>query len=374
MPISSIRTFGDAARTRSMIAWMFALIESTDRPRRPSFAPVSSTKTSTGSRTSHSIRRSAPAEVSPLYPALSTRYGKPRESTRRAISAGYASSGSRPSPAVRLVPTNRSRLGTAGVESMAESLAGDADSVFSSLRHAPSTSSATVTFTKSCMLEARGLTKSYESGAQTLTVLRDVNFTIRDGEFVAIIGPSGSGKTTLLGLLAGLDVPSAGTVILDGANLAALGEDARARLRGEKVGFVFQSFQLIPTLTALENVQVPLELRGDRHAGDRARDLLARVGLAERTHHYPVQLSGGEQQRVAIARAFSNSPKVLFADEPTGNLDASTGGRIAQLRESLNREDGTTLVLVTHDQAIAGRARRVVRLHDGAVISDAEAA
>ena len=224
------------------------------------------------------------------------------------------------------------------------------------------------------MLEARGLTKSYESGAQTLTVLRDVNFTIRDGEFVAIIGPSGSGKTTLLGLLAGLDVPSAGTVILDGADLAALGEDARARLRGEKVGFVFQSFQLIPTLTALENVQVPLELRGERHAGGRARDLLARVGLAERTHHYPVQLSGGEQQRVAIARAFSNSPKVLFADEPTGNLDASTGGRIVELLESLNREDGTTLVLVTHDPAIAGRARRVVRLSDGAVISDAEAA
>ena len=224
------------------------------------------------------------------------------------------------------------------------------------------------------MLEARSLTKTYESGAQTLTVLRDVNFTIRDGEFVAIIGPSGSGKTTLLGLLAGLDVPSAGTVVLDGADLAALGEDARARLRGEKVGFVFQSFQLIPTLTALENVQVPLELRGERNTAERARDLLARVGLGERTHHYPVQLSGGEQQRVAIARAFSNSPKVLFADEPTGNLDAATGGRIVELLESLNREDGTTLVLVTHDQVIAGRARRVVRLRDGAVISDAEAA
>ncbi|MGQ0714293.1 MAG: ABC transporter ATP-binding protein [Gemmatimonadaceae bacterium] len=224
------------------------------------------------------------------------------------------------------------------------------------------------------MLEARNLTKTYESGAQSLTVLHDVNFTIRDGEFVAIIGPSGSGKTTLLGLLAGLDVPSAGTVMLDGADLAAMSEDARARLRGEKVGFVFQSFQLIPTLTALENVQVPLELRGDRSAAGRARELLARVGLAERTHHYPVQLSGGEQQRVAIARAFSNTPKVLFADEPTGNLDAATGGRIVELLESLNREDGTTLVLVTHDPAIANRARRVVRLRDGAVISDAEAA
>lgn len=224
------------------------------------------------------------------------------------------------------------------------------------------------------MLEARRLTKTYQSGAQTLTVLRDVNFLIRDGEFVAIIGPSGSGKTTLLGLLAGLDVPSDGTVILDNSDLRTMSEDARAQLRGEKVGFVFQSFQLIPTLTAQENVQVPLELRGERGAAVRARDLLTRVGLGERLHHYPVQLSGGEQQRVAIARAFSNEPKVLFADEPTGNLDAATGGRIVELLESLNRENGTTLVLVTHDPAIAARARRVVRLHDGAVISDAEAA
>src|SRR5687768_5920697 len=374
MPTTRIRTLGEAARTRSMIAWMFARRESTERPRRPSFAPVSSTNTSTGCRTSQSIRRRAPAEVSPLYPALSTRYGRPSESIRCAMSAGYASSGSRPSPAVRLVPTKSKRLGAEGIESIdVESSARDME-LFSPPPHAPRSSRAAVTFTKSCMLEARGLTKSYESGAQMLTVLRDVNFTIRDGEFVAIIGPSGSGKTTLLGLLAGLDVPSAGTVILDGADLAALGEDARARLRGEKVGFVFQSFQLIPTLTALENVQVPLELRGDRNASVRARDLLARVGLAERTHHYPVQLSGGEQQRVAIARAFSNLPKVLFADEPTGNLDASTGGRIVELLESLNREDGTTLILVTHDPAIAGRARRVVRLADGAVISDAEAA
>lgn len=224
------------------------------------------------------------------------------------------------------------------------------------------------------MLEARRLTKTYQSGAQTLTVLRDVNFLIRDGEFVAIIGPSGSGKTTLLGLLAGLDVPSDGTVILDNTDLRTMSEDARAQLRGEKVGFVFQSFQLIPTLTAQENVQVPLELRGERSAAARARDLLTRVGLGERLHHYPVQLSGGEQQRVAIARAFSNEPKVLFADEPTGNLDAATGGRIVELLELLNRENGTTLVLVTHDPAIAARARRVVRLHDGAVISDAEAA
>jgi putative ABC transport system ATP-binding protein len=187
---------------------------------------------------------------------------------------------------------------------------------------------------------------------------------------VAIVGPSGSGKTTLLGLLAGLDVPSRGTVVLDGADLGRLGEDARARLRGEKVGFVFQSFQLIPTLTALENVQVPLELRGEPDAAARAGELLDRVGLAGRGHHFPAQLSGGEQQRVAIARAFVNAPRILFADEPTGNLDASTGARIVELLEALNRESGTTIVLVTHDLALASRADRIIRLADGAVISD----
>ena len=164
------------------------------------------------------------------------------------------------------------------------------------------------------MLVARDLAKEYVSGGRPLAVLRDVSFEIHQGAFVAIVGPSGSGKTTLLGLLAGLDVPSRGTVSLDGADLGALGEDARARLRGEKVGFVFQSFQLIPTLTAIENVQVPLELRGEPDAGRRARDLLARVGLADRLDHFPTQLSGGEQQRVAIARAFVNSPRILFAD------------------------------------------------------------
>src|ERR671914_1539398 len=210
------------------------------------------------------------------------------------------------------------------------------------------------------MLRCTALTKTYRSGGRDLTVLNDITFSVEPGGFAAIVGPSGSGKTTLLGLLAGLDRPTTGTVYLDGEELGALDEDARARMRAEKIGFVFQSFQLIPTLTALENVQVPLELRGERGTASRARELLARVGLGERTHHYPVQLSGGEQQRVAIARAFSNSPKVLFADEPTGNLDAATGGRIVELLESLNREDGTTLVLVTHDQAIAGRARRVV--------------
>ena len=220
------------------------------------------------------------------------------------------------------------------------------------------------------MLQARQLTKEYQSGDHRLAVLRDVSFTIPDGAFVAIVGPSGSGKTTLLGLLAGLDVPTRGTVLLDDEDLSRLSEDRRAQLRGAKVGFVFQSFQLIPTLTALENVQVPLELRGDDGAPARSRELLARVGLGDRVHHFPNQLSGGEQQRVAIARAFSNAPKLLFADEPTGNLESETGARIVELLETLNRESGTTIVLVTHDLALARRAQRVIRLADGAVVSD----
>ena len=220
------------------------------------------------------------------------------------------------------------------------------------------------------MLSARGLTKEYQSGDHRLTVLRDVNFEIEQGDFVSIVGPSGSGKTTLLGLLAGLDTPSRGSVHLDGTDLTALDEDARARLRGEKVGFVFQSFQLITTLTAIENVQVPLELRGENHAIERATDVLQRVGLGDRLGHFPTQLSGGEQQRVAIARAFANRPRILFADEPTGNLDSDTGGRIVELLESLNRESGSTIVLVTHDLSLARRTRRIIRLSDGNVVSD----
>jgi putative ABC transport system ATP-binding protein len=220
------------------------------------------------------------------------------------------------------------------------------------------------------MLVARELTKEYLSGGRPLAVLRDVSFDVPQGSFAAIVGPSGSGKTTLLGLLAGLDVPSRGRVLLDGTDLSTLDEDARARLRGERVGFVFQSFQLIPTLTAVENVAVPLELRGERGAARRAAELLERVGLGGRGHHFPAQLSGGEQQRVAVARAFVNRPRVLFADEPTGNLDQTSGARIVELLESINRDDGTTVVLVTHDLALAGRARRVIRLADGLVVSD----
>ena len=220
------------------------------------------------------------------------------------------------------------------------------------------------------MLVAQDLTKEYQSGASRLAVLKHVSFSIPQGAFVAVVGPSGSGKTTLLGLLAGLDTPSHGIVTLDGVDLTKLTEDQRARLRGEKVGFIFQSFQLIPTLTAIENVQVPLELRGDDGAATRARELLERVGLGDRTGHFPAQLSGGEQQRVAIARAFSNAPRILFADEPTGNLDGGTGERIVELLEQLNRESGSTVVLVTHDIALAERTGRIIRLKDGAVVED----
>jgi putative ABC transport system ATP-binding protein len=220
------------------------------------------------------------------------------------------------------------------------------------------------------MLIAESLTKEYRSGERTLAVLKNVSFAVQPGEFVAITGPSGSGKTTLLGLLAGLDTPSAGRVILDGAEMSSMTEDERARVRSAKVGFVFQSFQLISTLTAAENVQVPLELRGESGAERRASDLLGRVGLAERGTHFPMQLSGGEQQRVAIARAFSNRPSILFADEPTGNLDAESGERVIALLEELNSESGSTVVIVTHDATLAARARRQIRLADGVVIED----
>jgi len=231
------------------------------------------------------------------------------------------------------------------------------------------------------MLIARDLTKTYSSGGRPLTVLKEVTLEVGAGGFLAIVGPSGCGKTTLLGLLAGLDTPTRGTVLLDGSDLSILSEDGRARLRGEKVGFVFQTFQLIPTLTALENVQVPLELAGtgaQGHRGtgyrdivERSRELLARVGLEGREHHYPAQLSGGEQQRVAIARAFVNRPVILFADEPTGNLDPDTGARIIDLLDALNRESGTTIVLATHDADLAARAKRILRLANGAVAPDA---
>ena len=219
------------------------------------------------------------------------------------------------------------------------------------------------------ILRCRSLTRHYLSGGQTLAVLKGITFDLEAGGFLAVVGPSGSGKSTLLGLLAGLDRPTSGQVVLDGHDLARLTEDERAAVRREKVGFVFQSFHLIPTLTARENVQVPLELRGEP-ARERAEALLARVGLEDRGHHYPAQLSGGEQQRVAVARAFVHRPRLLFADEPTGNLDAANGAAVVGLLEELNRELGATVVLVTHDADLARRARRVLRLSDGAVVSD----
>jgi len=224
------------------------------------------------------------------------------------------------------------------------------------------------------MIEASGLTQTYLSGGRPLTVLKDISFAVEPQGFVAVIGPSGSGKTTLLGLLAGLDQPTHGTVKLDGQDLALLTEDQRAKFRADRIGFVFQSFQLIPTLTAFENVMVPMELKGAPNgrqgAAKVAADLLAHVGLGDRLEHYPTQLSGGEQQRVALARAFANRPKILFADEPTGNLDANTGHKIIDLMVDLNREAATTLVLVTHDPELAARARRVIRLSGGEVVED----
>lgn len=220
------------------------------------------------------------------------------------------------------------------------------------------------------MLKVERLTKSYSATSGVLTVLREVSFSLSAGDSLAIVGPSGSGKTTLLGLCAGLDLPSSGNVELAGEALSDRGEDARAKIRNEHVGFVFQCFQLIPTLTALENVLVPLELRGESGREPEARALLARVGLGDRKDHYPVQLSGGEQQRVALARAFINEPKILFCDEPTGNLDGENAAAMIDLVFELNREHGTTLVLVTHDLDLAKRCQRIIRLKNGSVVTD----
>ena len=226
------------------------------------------------------------------------------------------------------------------------------------------------TNSSSSVLSVEQLTKTYKSGERTLTVVKEISFSIAEGSTCSIVGPSGSGKTTLLGLCAGLDRPSSGTVKLNGIELNSLSEDGLADIRNQHVGFVFQTFQLIPTLTALENVMVPLELRGETQTGSRAVDLLRQVGLEDRLHHYPAQLSGGEQQRVALARAFINHPKILFADEPTGNLDAETSQRIVHLLFELNEAFGTTLIVVTHDHDLAGRTQRILKLRGGAVVSD----
>jgi len=220
------------------------------------------------------------------------------------------------------------------------------------------------------VLEAKSLSKQVSSPEGTLTILSGVSFAISAGESVAVVGPSGAGKSTLLALLAGLDLPSEGHVVLNKANLSDLDEDGRAQLRAENVGFVFQSFHLVPSLNALENVMLPLELAGQRNARNAALDIVKKVGLAERWSHYPAQLSGGEKQRVAIARAFATEPAVLFADEPTGNLDSRTGAIIMELMFELNRSSSTTLVLVTHDQALARRCDRILSLDVGKLVSD----
>ena len=220
------------------------------------------------------------------------------------------------------------------------------------------------------ILDVHNLTKSYRNGARQLTVLDEVSFSIEQGATFAIVGPSGSGKTTLLGLCAGLDNPTSGFVTLDGHELYKLSEDQRAAVRNKHVGFIFQNFQLIPTLTALENVMVPMELNGMTAVKAKAMELLEKVGLAERHHHYPNQLSGGEQQRVSLARAFSNNPSILFADEPTGNLDEETSANVVDLIFDLNKEAGTTLVLVTHDLELAQKTQRVIRLKGGKIVAD----
>ncbi len=222
------------------------------------------------------------------------------------------------------------------------------------------------------ILQVQELTRIFKSGSRELAVVNKVNFDIEIGSVNAIVGPSGSGKTTLLGLCAGLDKPTSGEVVLQGIPLGSLSEDERAKVRNKHIGFVFQTFQLIPTLTAIENVMVPLELRGDssKKVKDRAKELLNEVGLGDRTHHYPTQLSGGEQQRVAIARAFINKPKILFADEPTGNLDTETGQHIEHLIFNLNKSQKTTLVLVTHDLELAEKCDRIIKIKNGKIDSD----
>jgi len=220
------------------------------------------------------------------------------------------------------------------------------------------------------ILKIHELEKTYISGSKKLTVLSDISFGVEQGSIFSIVGPSGSGKTTLLGLCAGLDHPSAGNIELCGSNLKELDEDELAQLRNKEVGFIFQNFQLLPTLTALENVIVPLELQGYKNAAKVGMELLEKVGLADRFHHYPSQLSGGEQQRVALARAFSNKPSILFADEPTGNLDEETGEKVIQLLFELNKEAGTTLVIITHDLELANRTQQILRLKGGKIMSN----
>jgi putative ABC transport system ATP-binding protein len=331
------------------------------KPRRPSLPPNSRIITSGEKSVSAvSIRVAPPSVVSPLILALMTRCSYPCSLRRICNKAAQDWSISIPYPALRLSPKMR-MVGGSALAALA---------VIIKIRREKIIRMSDQLSNEPNVLEAKGLSKEVSSPEGTLTILSDVSFTISAGESVAVVGPSGAGKSTLLALLAGLDLPTAGHVVLNAANLSSLDEDGRAQLRAESVGFVFQSFHLVPSLNALENVMLPLELAGQRDARSAALEIIQKVGLGERWSHYPAQLSGGEKQRVAIARAFATEPAVLFADEPTGNLDSRTGSNIMDLMFELNRSSSTTLVLVTHDQDLAERCDRILSLDVGKLISD----
>src|SRR5690348_5930851 len=350
----SSRTLAPASRHCAISAARLALISESGRPRKPSLAPSSRITSAGWYCLSKPGRRANPDEVvSPLMLALTSCHGGRISARRFSSNAGHAACNSILWAADSESPSNRIVRGAAA----ADTRSGNSNARHNTMHDGNRTDMA--------LISARGLGKYVEGPAGRLDILDDVSLEVNAGETIAITGASGSGKTTLLGLLAGLDLPSHGSVQLDGHALEAMDEEARARLRLKLVGFVFQSFHLLPALTAEENVLLPLELDGTPDAPARARNALASVGLHERGAHYPYQLSGGEQQRVAIARAFVHGPRILFADEPTGNLDHHSRDAIADLLFALNREHHTTLVVVTHDPAMAARCARVYDLVEG---------
>ncbi len=372
-------TFAPAAFAAFAISRRLACVEASGRPRRASLPPSSMSTTCGRWRASSAGRRERPpAVVSPLMLALTTAASMPSAARRFSSSATQPLPRARPYSADRLSPTTSSvgraaRPRGAGAEAGGAAAAGSAraaDAAASQALQWPSHLLRSIPIRRASsmpepVIAVERLTKQVRDTSGTLTILHDIDFTLAARESAAIVGASGSGKSTLLAIVAGLDTPSAGTVRLCGVDLFSLDEDARAAVRAERVGFVFQSFQLLANLTALENVMLPLELQGRADARAAARDMLGRVGLAERLGHYPRVLSGGEQQRVALARAFVVRPTVLLADEPTGSLDFATGGKVMELMFELNREAGTTLVLVTHDREIAARCDRQLRIEAG---------
>src|SRR5580765_1669223 len=374
----TISTLAPASFARRVIACRFARVDSIGRPRNASLAPSSIT-TSPGffSRNSVGSRASPPAVVSPLMLALTTVASMCSRARRCSSSATQPLPRTRPYSAERLSPTTRiGRWPSAAEVGIATAKAAHAMATLqcaTQRRRVDAAPENTPSFMSEPIIAVERLTKRVQDSTGTLTILHEIDFTLPRQRSVAIVGASGSGKSTLLSLIAGLDTPTTGTVRLDGIDLFAIGEDERAAVRAAKVGFVFQSFQLLANLNALENVMLPLELQGRAEARPLATEMLRRVGLGERLRHYPRVLSGGEQQRVALARAFVVRPAVLFADEPTGSLDFATGETVMALMFELNREAGTTLVLVTHDPALAGRCDQQLRIEAGRV-SVAEAA